>query len=167
MQMNESDITSAAQRFAEHPVLGPASVTLLELMTAVNSCSDGWPYWRAPSGASRQLQDLIETSVRAQFLSTGMPDNEDLAARLRRAYSPLRRFRTEHPQVHFRIHGAEGVPGDAPEPEAPAAPEQHTVRITVTGDRAVVEISGGGPLPPGRYLGAVVKLSDRREPVAS
>ena len=47
---------------------------------------------------------------------------------------------------------------------APVFPAQ--VRITVTGDCAVVTVAGDGPLPPGRYLGAVVKITDRRKGAA-
>lgn len=51
--------------------------------------------------------------------------------------------------------------------DAPASPVQHTIRIIVTGDRAVVEVAGGGPLAPGRYLGAVVRLNDSMGKVTS
>ena len=56
--------------------------------------------------------------------------------------------------------------GQQEQPERPAPPEQYTIRIQVRGDRAVVEVTGGQPLAPGRYRGAVVKLRDSMGEVA-
>jgi hypothetical protein len=40
--MNEMEIEEATERFLFHPVLGPATRTLENLMNGVNACSDGW-----------------------------------------------------------------------------------------------------------------------------
>lgn len=45
--------------------------------------------------------------------------------------------------------------------EPVTAPVQHQIRLRVIGDRAEVTVIGDQPLPPGRYLGAVVKLAER------
>ena len=105
MWMNEYEIEDAARRYAGHAMFGPATQTLLGLMTAVNSCSDGWPYWRAPSTAAQKLQEMITTADQARRDDRFRPDPEAEAAALKRAYVQLRRFRTAHPQVEFRIHG--------------------------------------------------------------
>lgn len=92
--MNEHDIVEASIRFAEHPVLGPATRTLWELMTDVNSHSDGWPYWRAPANAAAKLMELIEGD-RSWDARHG--DREDVTLeQLRKAYRPIKAFRTRH-----------------------------------------------------------------------
>lgn len=57
--MNEYDIDDATRAWAYDPVLGPAARTLQNVMRAVNSCSDGWPYWQAPRRATKRLQALL------------------------------------------------------------------------------------------------------------
>lgn len=156
--MNEYEITEAARQFAGHPLLGPATRTLAGLMDAVNGCSDGWPYWRAPSRAAAKLQDLVSQAAAAEReQGCQSPD----AAQLRAAYVQLRVFRTRRASagstIRFRIWPAPGVPGD-PEPEAPAAPEPRRIRLQVTGSQAQVTVTGG-PLAPGQYVGTVVKLT--------
>lgn len=97
MFMNEADIDNAAYRFRSHPVLGPATATLAALKDAVNECSDGWCYWRKPGQAAKQLQTLIQ--------GVDPFDYERLDATptlLRKAYGPLRAFRTRE-GVEFKI----------------------------------------------------------------
>jgi len=62
--------------------------------------------------------------------------------------------------IHDGDTPAETVAGSVRHPGAIAV--QHQIRITVTGDRATVTIAGNGPLPTGRYMGAVVKLTGNR-----
>ena len=170
MQMNEYEINEAAQRFAGHPLLGPATQTLANLVTAVNGCSDGWPYWRAPSKAAAKLQDLITQATAAereqgfQSPATPWPDSTQLRA----AYAQLRAFRTRRAAVggiEFRICPAPAVPGD-PEPEPAAAPEPRRIRLQITGHQAQVTVAGG-PLAPGTYHGTVIRLAGSRVQVAS
>jgi len=172
MWMNEMDIDTALARYRQHPLLGPAVKTLDSLRTAVNGCSDGWPYWRAPAKAADRLMTLIQEQERWDRTEYQRPRQgaEATAKALREAYAQLRRFRTLRAAVgglDFTIYAAPDVPGD-PVPEPTPAPVQHQIRITVTGDRATVTVAGDGPLPTGRYMGAVVKLTDHRgEQVAS
>jgi hypothetical protein len=161
MWMNEHEIEDALRRYHGHPVLGPAARTLDSLATAVNGCSDGWPYWQAPSRAAARLMSLIQDAYTADRNVFEFPQ-ETAAHRLKQAYAQLRRFRTRYPKCEFRIYAAPGVPGDA-EPEQPAAPVSHRIRLTVRGDRATVTVIGDGPLPTGTYHGTVVPAEDTRQ----
>src|SRR5688572_8661191 len=58
--MNRWDIEDAVRHFADDPVLGPASRTLLNLMEWTDSHSDGWAYWPKPCRAAAKLQALLE-----------------------------------------------------------------------------------------------------------
>lgn len=58
--MNESEIDQAADRYADHPVLGPATKLLQRFRDMVNENSDGWAYWPAAPRAAKQLQVLIQ-----------------------------------------------------------------------------------------------------------
>ncbi len=93
MWMNEDQITYAAANFADHTILGPATKTLLSLMRAVNSCSDGWCYWRPPASAANRLMILIQNSIPPTFRGVDPPVT---LAELRKAYIPLKSFRTKY-----------------------------------------------------------------------
>jgi hypothetical protein len=160
--MNEHDIDTALARHQDHPVLGPATATLDSLREAVNGMSDGWPYWQPPARAARQLMGMIQAAEAAERTVHHLPPDNVLAKQLRMAYGQLRRFRTQRPDCKFVIYPAPGVDGDKLERPNPAAVVQHQIRITVTGDRATVTVAGDGPLAPGRYMGTVMKLADRR-----
>lgn len=169
--MNDCDIETAAARWQDHPILGPASATLESLQNGADSCSDGWCYWRAPAAAAGQLMQLIEgdrdpDGPRCEDCHAGgharhlayckRPDAT--TARLKSAYSQLRRFRTRHPQCSFRIHPAPDVPGD---PAPPAPPRQVPVIVgRREGDLSpwlIVATADGQPLPPGTYRGVVTE----------
>lgn len=97
MFMNEYDIDDARHRYRDHPVLGPATATLADLRDAVNKYSDGWAYWPKPSRAARLLQELITVCDRFD------DERADATAeRLRKAYGPLRAFRTRE-GIEFKI----------------------------------------------------------------
>src|SRR5215469_2292170 len=158
MIMNEHDINDAVRRYGEHPLLGPATWTLDSLRVAVNGQSDGWAYWRAPSAAAKQLMALIQAHQRWERTEYQRPREgaEATAKALREAYAQLRRFRTVRAAVggiDFTIYAAPDVPGD-PVPE----PEPTKIRLTITGDQALVTITGAGPIAPGRYHGTVSHL---------
>jgi len=158
MWMNEYDIDTALARYREHPLLGPAVKTLDSLRTAVNGCSDGWPFWKAPGAAAARLMALIQDHERWERTEYQRPRQgaEATAKALREAYAQLRRFRTVRAAVggiDFTIYAAPDVPGD-PVPE----PEPTKIRLTITGDQALVTITGAGPIAPGRYHGTVSHL---------
>lgn len=100
--MNNYDIEDAAQLWADHPLLGPATLTLDNLRRAVNRNSDGWSYWRKPYNAAAKLMALIEGDRTVRYF----PDDErsDVTEKaLKAAYSPIKAFRTRHPNVDFEI----------------------------------------------------------------
>lgn len=86
--MNEYEIEEAYARYQDHPILGAATRTLMELVKVVNRNSDGWPYWRKPSMAAHRLMEMIG-SHRFYDVRTDVT-REDL----RKAYAPLKKFRT-------------------------------------------------------------------------
>lgn len=85
--MNEYEIDYAAHRFADDPILGPATSTLVNLKDAVNANSDGWPYWRSPLRAAKRLQELIQDGMRP------VPTQVTPEA-YKAAQTPLKSFRT-------------------------------------------------------------------------
>jgi len=117
MWMNEHDIKEAADRHREHPVLGPATATLKNLMEWTNDNSDGWPYWQPPSKAAAKLQELIQGDRMSRF------DDERAdatKAKLTAALAPVKAFRTrrsaefeivetlpEAPRVSYTIESAD------------------------------------------------------------
>ncbi len=103
--MNEWEIEEAADRYRNHPVLGPATKTLLDLVEVVNRNSDGWPYWRLPSRAAAHVMAMIERdgTARYHFDETRA---DATAEELRRAYVPLKAFRTKT-GLQFPLHEPE------------------------------------------------------------
>lgn len=119
--MNDYDIEEAVGRFADHPLLGPATLTLDNLRRAVNRNSDGWPYWRAPSAAAAKLMALIEGDRTARYrFDDERADVTEEAVKA--AYRPIKAFRTRH-GIDFEIVEPwvkKPVPGDPAFPEAKA-----------------------------------------------
>lgn len=90
--MNEWDVQDAVARWRDHPVLGPASQTLANLVDAANANSDGWAYWPKPARAARKLMELIEGDGTWEFR---FGDRDDATvAKLRAAYAPIKSFLT-------------------------------------------------------------------------
>lgn len=87
--MNEYEIADATARFAEHPILGPATRTLSNLVAWTNQNSDGWPYWAKPCRAAQKLQAVI---TEGDDYNT---EREDVtAAMVTAALRPIKAFRT-------------------------------------------------------------------------
>lgn len=85
--MNEYGIDEAADYYARHPVLGPATRLLAAYRDEVNRKSDGWPYWgHRPAG---KLMALIEDS---RHWAIG---REPGAAEIARAIAPIKAFCTK------------------------------------------------------------------------
>lgn len=101
--MNHHDIALAVERYAEHPVLGPASFTLAAVANAADRHSDGWAYWPKPARAARQLMELIG-STRDYLDDRERPDATP--ERLQRAYRPLKAFSARN-GIQFRIYTQE------------------------------------------------------------
>jgi hypothetical protein len=89
--LNTYEIEEALRRYADHPVLGPATQQLAELEEWTNSNSDGWAYWPKPRRAATKLQDLIGTT--RAYLDD--PERADVTPELyRAALRPIKAFRT-------------------------------------------------------------------------
>jgi hypothetical protein len=104
--LNEYDVEEARARYANHPVLGPATETLSNLVEWTNSHSDGWPYWQVPRRAALKLQELIQgESIRSRYDGVRADATaEKLAAALR----PIKAFRTKQ-GADFKIITTKGA----------------------------------------------------------
>ena len=160
MWMNEMEIEDAERRWYGHPLMGPATYTLGSLLAAVNSSSDGWPYWKAPGRAAHRLMDMIMAHERWERSQYQLPreGEEATPARLRAAYAQLRAFRTRRAAVRaieFRIKAAPGVPGD-PEPVVvPSQPVPVHVVVDEHGRVGTVISWPEGSIAPGIYEGGI------------
>ncbi len=92
MWMNEYEINDAADRWHDHPILGPATDTLACLMEWTNSHSDGWPYWQKPAKASAKLMELLMGDG-TQFYREQLEGSINVKE-YRQALRPIKAFRT-------------------------------------------------------------------------
>jgi hypothetical protein len=95
--MNQYDIRHARNRYALHPVLGPATATLCHLERAANENSDGWHSWPKPARSAEKLMALIEGDEHPGGRSGAMfdPTRADATVeKLRTALRPIKAFRT-------------------------------------------------------------------------
>lgn len=91
--MNEWEVEEAAERYAAHPVLGPATATLRNLMRWTNRNSDGWPYWAKPTRAAARLMELIERDGTSRYRFDD--EREDATVvEYQAALRPIKAFRT-------------------------------------------------------------------------
>lgn len=97
--MNQYEIEDAAAQHAAHPVLGPATRTLSNLMEWTNSNSDGWCYWPKPARAAKQLMDLIDTEGGWRYRQVV---DSVTPAQYRKALAPIKAFRTRQ-KADFEI----------------------------------------------------------------
>lgn len=110
--MNEYEIKECLARYQKHPILGPATRTLHNLMRWTNSHSDGWMYWTKPASAAAQLQDLIEGNRLSRYDS----EREDVTeAAYKKALVPIKAFRTRQ-AADFYIEEVGAGPEPAPPP---------------------------------------------------
>jgi hypothetical protein len=105
--MNEYEIEEAVSRYLEHPVLGPATRTLANLVGMVNANSDGWPYWRKPRLAAAKLTDLVQQGIRHDREAYQSPRTPDVTAeQYKAALVPLKAFRTRQVRESARRYFA-------------------------------------------------------------
>lgn len=92
--MNAYEVAEERARHARHPVLGPATQTLANLVEWTNRNSDGWAYWPKPARAAAKLMALIQGDRPRSRFDEERADAtpEALAAALR----PVKAFRTRH-----------------------------------------------------------------------
>ncbi len=99
--MNEYEVIEASVIHKHHPVLGPATQTLRNLMDAANRCSDGWAYWPKPANSARKLMELIDKDLHGYAADRRRLDATP--ALLKAAYAPIKAFRTKHGKIEFEI----------------------------------------------------------------
>jgi hypothetical protein len=91
--MNHYEIDEAALRYRDHPILGPATQTLGNLVIAADQNSDGWCYWPKPARAAARLMELIERDGTSKYRFDR--DRVDVTvAEYRKALVPIKAFRT-------------------------------------------------------------------------
>jgi hypothetical protein len=89
--LNRYEIAKAADLYYEHPILGPATRTLLNLRIAADENSDGWAYWPKPVRAAAKLMTLIGTT--RSYLDN--PERTDVTmTEYKKALVPIKAFRT-------------------------------------------------------------------------
>ncbi len=90
--MNTFEVDDARRRYTNHPVLGPATATLVSLRDAADANSDGWAFWPKPARSAARLMELIEGDGTSRYF---YGEREDAtAAKLKAALSPIKAFRT-------------------------------------------------------------------------
>lgn len=99
--MNRWEVEDAADRHVQHPILGPATQTLRNLMEWTDRNSDGWPYWPKPVRAAAKLIELIERSHPYH-----RPQQEATIEEYKAALRPIKAFRTRQ-DADFVIVDAE------------------------------------------------------------
>lgn len=92
--MNQWDVDNAAERYVTHPILGPATETLQNLMEWTNSHSDGWAYWPKPVRAAAKLMELIERDGGGITWLEERERADVTAAEYKAALRPIKAFRT-------------------------------------------------------------------------
>jgi hypothetical protein len=95
--MNRWDIDNCAQAWKLHPILGPATRTMVNLRDAADANSDGWAYWPKPARAARQLMELIERDGTWEYSWRNARHNDrpDVTREAyKRALVPIKAFRT-------------------------------------------------------------------------
>lgn len=95
--MNEWDVEEALVRCCQHPILGPATQTISNLVEWTNSHSDGWAYWPKPVRAATRLMALIEGDGHPGGMRGARfdGDRDDVTvADYRAALRPIKAFRT-------------------------------------------------------------------------
>lgn len=102
MFMNRWEVDDACERYATHPILGPATQTLRNLMDWTDSHSDGWAYWPKPTRAAKRLMELIQRDGRARTWIEERERNDVTAAEYKAALKPIKAFRTRQ-NADFQI----------------------------------------------------------------
>ena len=100
--MNRWDIEEAADRYRDHPVLGPATRTLTNLRDAADANSDGWCYWPKPAWSAAKLMELVDGEDGGRWMGNERERPDATPAKLRAAYAPVKAFRTRS-KIAFEI----------------------------------------------------------------
>jgi hypothetical protein len=92
--MNRWDIEEACSLYQSHPVLGPATQTLHNLMVWTDSHSDGWAYWPKPARAAKRLMELIEGDGTWEYRFGDGIREKATVEEYKAALRPVKAFRT-------------------------------------------------------------------------
>jgi hypothetical protein len=92
--MNRWDIDRAVGMYADHPVLGPATETIRDLMEWTDRNSDGWHVWPKPCRAAKRLMELIERDGTNAYF--GGPRLDATVEEYKAALRPIKAFRTRY-----------------------------------------------------------------------
>lgn len=93
LYLNDYDIDRTILQYVDHPVLGPATKTLANLVDWTNSNSDGWAYWEKPVRAAEKLQRLIQGDGIRWFYGNDAREDATPEA-YKAALTPIKAFRT-------------------------------------------------------------------------
>ncbi len=99
--MNTHEIATASFRYADHPVLGPATDTLANLAQWTDENSDGWVYWPKPARAAAKLMTLITGD--GTWAALENVQHTATPAAYRAALSPVKAFLTRQGVDHAAI----------------------------------------------------------------
>jgi hypothetical protein len=138
--MNEYEISDRLTQYQGHPILGPATRTLHNLLRWTQGHSDGWAYWPKPSHAARQLIQLIEGEGKHRYWLDD--DREDVTeGAYKKALVPIKAFRTRQ-GADFYIEEI----GAGPEPAPPPTPYERELKQLLVDwiDRSLSVISEFG-----------------------
>ncbi len=143
--MNTYEIEERRTQYAEHPILGPATATLVNLVVWTNRNSDGWHSWPKPGRAAEKLMDLIQGDRMSRFDD----EREDVTeAAYKAALRPIKAFRTRH-TADFQIVESQEDERSLREAREIAA-RRYVVIVGVTGERAQTQEQPSdsfGPFP--------------------
>jgi hypothetical protein len=98
MNMNQSDIETAANNHHDCPNVRKGFRLLLLLMHEVNQQSDGWAYWSAPSKSAEKLMDLLRTAGNLWYDTHGKISDADF----RKAITPIKTMVTKQKRIQKR-----------------------------------------------------------------
>lgn len=99
--MNEGEVEMWAERYADHPVIGPATRTLASLMEAANDNSDGWAFWPKPARSAAKLMELLQGD--GTWAAANAVETRVTPAAVRAALGPIKSFRTRS-GIQFEIY---------------------------------------------------------------
>jgi len=103
MWMNEYEVDECLRHFhpSEVPNLAKGAQVLASLVEWTNSNSDGWPYWRKPANAAKNLMDALHMATQAYYRGTMAQDMTD--AQLAKVLSPIKAFLTRQGVDHASV----------------------------------------------------------------
>ena len=155
MWMNQYEIEAAAQARHACPNVRKGVRLLAALLEAVNSQSDGWAYWPAPSKAAEKLMNLLHTSGNLAY-GTGRKISD---AELKAAISPIRAMVTKQRKLQAKHGNKFEFDVDA------AMAEPKPLNINTPGDtqKHLADSFGGSDMGEPTFTEAPLKVLKKRK----